>query len=700
MSALFKQPEWSIEEIVLLAKLCEDITAMKIDLEKAAEQLSSQLRYGAELMGISISSRYRNVEEVKNNIKLMTTMIKMVGYLEDEYFEGTTIGHIALLTKNNKENFNKLLESAVEIFPSVAASPHISESTNSDISELKAKFSGESFVVSEPEIEFKGGKKRRPHISIMRSNTIPFTILSSISYDFNLDKTGFTNTFTQETSLSSLMEEPQSPMPYPVQVNSYQKYIGLIKQVLLKHFQRGFRLNSAIDLKRFRAYYQSMHGKSMLFQDETLCDFISKAGFEYDGKIYIAEIVISSQLVDDIKIYLNSTFTTERGYLYYTSIYSHFEDSFLDSQIANAEMLKQYLQNVFGENYHFTDRYVARDINVNVSVQEEVISYIKNQHTIVSLEQLKTVIDFFPGEMVEQVWNVNDGLLITNGRNEKFHIDTFDISETQKQYVSYFIADALQDNPFITGDDLLVELRLKLPELFDNNNEMSSRGIRNAIAYHLKDRFSFRNNIISKISDGFDGATAMLEYCKKLGYFSMGQAENMAEVIGTPLNAYLERITEVALRVNDKDFVPLDTIKFDSEAIDKALDIYVMGDYLPIIELENFEAFPNCGEYPWNLRLLESYLLTERSRYAYYHATFLGKDTITGAIVKKSSSLRSYDDVLIQSLGESDIDLSEESANEYLYQKGLIARRQKNGPVKKILLKAKECRNRLNQQKN
>ena len=68
--------------------------------------------------------------------------------------------------------------------------------------------------------------------------------------------------------------------------------------------------------------------------------------------------------------------------------------------------------------------------------------------------------------------------------------------------------------------------------------------------------------------------------------------------------------------------------------------------------------------------------------------------------MKKSSSLKSYEDVLVQALGEANIPLDESSANDYLYENGFIARRQKNGPVKGLLMKAKECRNRLKQKKS
>lgn len=711
MAALFKQPDWSIEEVVLLALASEDISAMNMSEEEAATILSQRLRCGAELMGISIGQRYRNPEEVRNNLKLMASMRKMIGFLEDEYFEGSTIGHIALLAQKERERFNALADTAIESYPVIIDSQTAPTSKESYAMDSDANVSSKyDQHVAEPSVDFvTPQRKRRPRISeVLRQYKLPKTkeYENPVHKDapvksYSFDKEAIQTSSNQFTSTEPQLQQPSIEVEVKKEapLTSYQKHLALIKQVLVQYFQRGFRLNSAIDMKRFRAYYKTMHDKPMQFTDANLEDYIRKCGFEYDGKVYVLERVMSSQLAEDIKSYIRNVFVSDRGYIFYKALYSHFEDALIESYIADVDMLKCWLQSSFDKSWHFTKNYIARNAYETVSVRDEVLSFIRESHAVITLEQLKESLNFLPEDKVEHEWNFNDDL-ISNGRNLKFHIDTFEISASEREKIAVLIATYLQDHPFITGEALIDELRMNLPEMFANNTDISSLGVRKAIAYHLRDRFAFRNNIISASSDCYDGATAMVAFCKDRGYFTVEEAEGMADVIGSSLNVYLERISEVSIRVNDTDFVPLKAVNFDVEGIDKALDIYINGDYAPLISLENFEAFPSCGEYPWNSRLLESYLLTARSRYAYYHSTFLAKDSIAGAVVKKSSNLQGYDDVLIQAMGESDIPLNEVSCNDYLYEIGLIARRQKNGPVKGLLLKAKECRNRIIQKKN
>lgn len=712
MAALFKQPEWSIEEVVLLALASEDVAAMKVSLDDAAIALSQRLRCGAELMGVSIGQRYRNNDEVRNNLKLMASMTKMIGYLEDDYFSGSTIGQIALLAKRDRNRFHALADRALEFYPVIVETADAVQSAeNYDSDENSSSEDYHTQVVAEPapRLSEQTGvvRKRRPRIyeTHQRYNlnkyesdaTTTSVLQTEQSYSIEASEKQEFDASAHRTYYPDYAEVIETSKIEPQ--TSYQKYLALIKQVLAQYFKRGFRLNSPIDLKRFRAYYKTMHGKNMQFTDDSLEDYIRRAGFEYDGKIYLTEKVADSHFAEEIRDYIRSVFMHERDYIFYKALYAHFEDEFLDSQIADVDMLKCWLQVAFAKDFAFTKHYVARSSQVVVSVKEEVETFVRESQSVVNLEQLKNALDFLPLDKVQQEWNSIDEF-ITNGRNEKFHIDTFLISIDEREKVALLISTYLQDNPFITGDALIDELRMNLPEMFDNNASLSSLGVRNAIAYHLKDRFAFRNNIISDKNDELDGAKAMVAFCRNRGYFTMEDAEGMADVIGSALNVYLEHISKVAIRVNDTDFVPINEIVFDTEGIDKALDIYISGDFAPFISIEHFEAFPACGEYPWNLRLLESYLLTANSRYAYYHSTFLAKGSIAGAIVKKNSSLKSYEDVLVQALGEADIILYESSANDYLYEKGLIARRQKNGPVKGLLMKAKECRNRLTQKKS
>lgn len=698
MASPFLRPDWSIEEAVLLAQASEDIANASVSKDDAITKLSLRLRSGAEAMGLTISQNFRNKDDVSRNLQLMGRMQKMVDFFEEDYFEGSSVGQAAFLSKKDRDEFHKILDSALEKYPFIDI-PFIEESELSEI-------------VTEPQVEYTPQRRKRPRISVYRTNISDSTsdqgsvatsfLNKSESQEPTKDKNTAPsqnviqgNTVDTNIYIVSVTEQRKEEPP-----SGYQKHLGLIRQVLAQNFPRGYRIGSAIELKRYRLAYKSLYGRNMIFSDEILEGYIRSAGFEYDGKVYLIEKVMPSQALEAITQFIDNTFALERSYIFFKNLYDHFKDDLLETMIADEEMLRLYLQSLGKRHWYFNKKFISSRPNTSVSVKDELVDYVKNACRVVTYDEIIQSFDFLPKDKVDHEWGTNNDIFISNGRNERFHIDTFYVTEQQLNEVSYLIATALETSPFVSADALLEEIRLHVSDIFSNNVEISNIGIRNALANRLANRFAFRNNLISSLRDAFDGPAAMVAYAKSKGTFTMAEAEAMADLIGGAVNFYLEKIAEVSVRVDEDHFVPKEAVHFDSDGIDKALDVLTSGTFTPIADITLFESFPSCGGYPWNPRLLESYLLNTSKRYRYIRKDFLGKETMAGAIVKANSPIKDYDGLLIQALGESDVPLEETAAMNYLYDIGLIARRSKNGVVKNILTKAKGCRNRLKQNNN
>ncbi len=698
MVSPFLRPDWSIEEAVLLAQASEDVATASVSKDDAITKLSLRLRSGAEAMGLTISQNFRNKDDVSRNLRLMGHMQKMVDFFEEDYFEENSVGQAALLSKKNRDEFHRILDSAVEKYPFIDI-PSVKESELSE-------------TVADPQVEYNAPRRKRPRISVYRTNFSDSTSnQGSVATSFlnkpeSQEPTKDKNIATSQKvvqentvdaniyTLSVTEQRKEEPL------SGYQKHLGLIRQVLAQNFPRGYRMGSAIEMKRYRVAYKSLYGRNMTFSDDTLEGYIRNAGFVYDGKVYLIEKVMPSQTLEAITQFIDNTFSIERSYIFFKNLYDHFKDDLLETMIADEEMLKLYLQSLGKHHWYFNKKFISSRPNTSVSVKDELVDFVKNACRVVTYDEVIRALDFLPKDKVDHEWGTNNDIFISNGRNEKFHIDTFYVTEQQLNEVSYLITTALETSPFVSADALLEEIRLHVPDVFSNNVEISNIGLRNAFANRLANRYAFRNNLISSLKDAFDGPAAMVAYAKSKGTFTMTEAVAMANLIGGAVNFYLEKIAEVSIRVDEDHFVPKEAVHFDSDGIDKALDVLTSGTFTPIANITLFESFPSCGEYPWNPRLLESYLLNTSKRYRYIRKDFLGKETMAGGIVNANSPIKDYEGLLIQALGESDVPLEETTAMNYLYDIGLIAKRSKNGIVKNILTKAKECRNRLKQNNN
>ncbi|MCM1139532.1 MAG: hypothetical protein NC453_13255 [Muribaculum sp.] len=697
MASPFLQPQWSVEEAVLLVQASDNIASPGGDVNTEVQKLSKRLRSGAIAMGLSISNRYRNEEEILRNLKAINTMVKMVDSVEDDYFDCTSLGKAALAFVKDKDYYYSVLDSANEKYPMI-------KEFDSEPEEV--------IVVAEPKADYQLERKRRPRISSYHITTSVAAKPSEPRIEPVVKSTFSDNQFNGSSIQQAISggqsdkeddgvsKQPEKELEKPRPISNYEVYLNLIRQVLIQNFPRGYRLGSAIELKRFRMAFKALHGKNMTFKDENLESFISNAGFEYDGKVYIAEKAMSSGLSAEIEEFIDTYFFSSRKYIFFKNLYDHFKDLLLDTQIANPEMLKLYLKSLNRDKWYVNPLFIASRPNVSVSILDEVNNYMLGRQGVVTLNQLKDDLDFLPKDKLEHEWSFNNDLFVSNGRNERFHIKSFIISEIDKREVAKLISTALESSPFMTGDQLLEEIRLHASDIFENNPEISNLGIRNALGTLFGKTYSFKNNLISRIENSYNGPDAMVAYCKSLRFHTLSDVNAMAEIIGGAANFYLEKIADVSIRINDVDFIPRESIRFDVEAIDNALDVLVSGSFTPMASISNFEALPTCGDYPWNIFLLESYLLRFSNKYRYIHPSYLAQEGVFGAIVAKDSPIKTFDDLLIQAIGESDVPLDETLCNQYLYDMGLMASRRKNGGAKGLLTKAKECRNKIKHQKN
>lgn len=115
--------------------------------------------------------------------------------------------------------------------------------------------------------------------------------------------------------------------------------VNRVKKVLLKKFQKGIRLNSAIDKKRFYKSYEEIIGSSLDIVDDDFYNIVTSCGIESDGKIYVASELIPSNLQDEIDSFIDETIESGKEFVFYESLFRHFKEELLDTPIANVMYL-------------------------------------------------------------------------------------------------------------------------------------------------------------------------------------------------------------------------------------------------------------------------------------------------------------------------------------------------------------------------
>lgn len=476
--------------------------------------------------------------------------------------------------------------------------------------------------------------------------------------------------------------------------------LGQIKEVLSQRFAKGFRLESSIELKRFRRFYQNYTGRDYLKSDECLTTDIKACGIVSENKLYVPERILPNVVKRNIVTFIEDTFNTCKKYLYYSTIFHQFEDDLLESIIANEGMLRSYISFYYGDKWFFFKDYMTSSRNVVPDIDAEVMEYVKNQGCVVTEEVVVKALKHLPADEVRKCFNTHPTDLVSSGRNQRFHIDLFVANNDELEAVSKIIDREIEKYEFIGHDDLFADIRKEVPSLIENNCTLSDYGIRKALSCKLEGRYSFNNAIISKVGNSLSAKDALLSFAKLHDKYSLAQVDSLANSLGTVLNYHLETLLEYSVRLNHDEFINKSKVHFDINAIDYAIGLWCTESqpFIPLKSISDFAAFPD-GEFPWTLRLLESFLLTSSQQFKLLRGDYLNKNNICGVVVRNNtielsdmaSVQRPFDTLLSLALIREHIPLVKEKALDFLARDGYIVQRR-YAKIEWVLAKARAIR--------
>lgn len=490
-------------------------------------------------------------------------------------------------------------------------------------------------------------------------------------------------------------KQPEVSLEQPVLVEESVPQENLllnrVKKVLSKKFPKGIRLNSAIDKKRFYKSYEEIIGSSLDIVDDNFYNIVTSCGIESDGKIYVASELIPSNLQDEIDSFIDETIESGKEFVFYESLFRHFKEELLDTPIANVPMLCTWLQYKYEKEFYFDKEYMTRDRYIDIDIDHEVISYMREQWQVKSEDEVVKALDYLPEDSVRTAFNRNTNVLIAATRGMRFHIDKFEVNEEELKDIIFIIETTIEKFQFIGADELFDCIHQKLPQLISNNSDIPELGIRKALAVLLADKFDFNNAVISKKGVKLSAREALLAFAKCHEEFTLEEVDKLAQALGTVINYHLEPLLEYCIRINDKEFVAKDKVHFDVDSIDKYIKEHINHEVysIPLKSIRNFATFPECN-YPWTSRLLESYLLTASNQFKLYISDYLNKNNVCGVVSFKVSDL-SFNNLIVIALAKNNVKLAKKEALEFLATEGYIVQRRYSD-IEEILTKARQLR--------
>lgn len=450
-----------------------------------------------------------------------------------------------------------------------------------------------------------------------------------------------------------------------------------LKDILIQKFSRGYKLGSYMEANRLKKFYLDAYGEELDMEHEDIDKDVESCGIEYEGRVYIPEQILPNELKLELLEFIESFFRESGDCLYYTVLFSHFRDRFLDTHILNESMLRQFLEYINNDGWFFNREYLSNSKNASVDVFSKVLQFVKDQGGVVSKDEAVTGLSSLPENQVRDAFDERNTKLVSCGRNQRFHLDNFVISEEELDAISEIINHAIANYKYITFNELLNDMKSRSLNVVDNNVVFTELGIRNALSALLGDKFNFFNSIISSNSETFRPEDAFRELSKR-DEFTIDDVCELATACNSLANIYIGLLLEDNVRLDKIHFVSKSKMAFDVDATDEILLRICDKDYIAISDVEILSALPSCN-YSWTPFLLESYAATHSKAFHVLHASYFGQKHPIGAIVKNGSPIKDFNTLAATAIVDAGVRINKVSALDFLCDKMYIVQHRYEG---------------------
>lgn len=466
-------------------------------------------------------------------------------------------------------------------------------------------------------------------------------------------------------------------------------YYQQVSSVLKEHYSYGFRLESTIDIKRFRRYAQEQNVEIPENDDELKAE-IKNAGIQIEDKVYLIEADTFNYLRNTVE---NLTFDGSR-ILFYNCIYdfdmSAMEDHYITSADHLKAVLKQCKNSIFGDmkEIFFAKNFLSF---LGECTERDAVTFemqrIWGESQTRPAEEIAEQLSAIPDDYVRRYLSGSvDFVWVSEG--VYFNMQRFIITEDEECEILSFVASECETKGYVSISEV------PLGSTAEENYELSEFGLQEAIYNKvLISKYRLNGKILTKEDDAnLDVVSLAKQYLLDKEECTFDEMDKkVTELAGTRYRymAY-KALYSSMVRADKNRYVAHQYVKFDVDAIDTVLSEMIKDRFIAIKEITSFALFPLCG-LPWNHYLLESYCYLYSKKFCLKVVGFNDKNA---GIIAQNSITAGYNDLLAQAAARAKIELSTEAVGQYYFETGYMGKR-KFSDLESIVERAKALREDL-----
>ncbi len=225
------------------------------------------------------------------------------------------------------------------------------------------------------------------------------------------------------------------------------------EEVLRQYFKKGFRIDSPLEIRKFKRYYTATHDRELTDPDDDISKKIKQLCIIYEGKAFLPDVMLSEELKDELLNYIETAFADGKAAIYYQAIFAEFSDAFLDYHIHDADMLKSYLTFYQNGRFFINRSFISKTPDVNMDPLSEVRSCLQDYGRPATYDELFAALPHLPQSKIKFILASNVEF-VNNGRSEYFHESIVHLSDEELDGIAEIIQRTIDEKDFIGGNEL------------------------------------------------------------------------------------------------------------------------------------------------------------------------------------------------------------------------------------------------------
>lgn len=460
--------------------------------------------------------------------------------------------------------------------------------------------------------------------------------------------------------------------------------------ILSEEFEDGLRLNG-MRLRKFRSIYEERYHDAVEPDDEKLIAMLKQVGEFRDERIYAKRDAGQSALMDIIQQDILQTLTSGASCVYPQQLFEKYKEKLAEQlSVYTADSFKAMLfasANRQFSVYHGTICLHGKSANI----MADVVRLFQECYEPITYTQMSEQLWYIPMDRIKYAL-VREKSIVLIDQETYFYAPNFPISTHELAALQQAMRRQIEDEDSLVARSLRELMKLHCPNAVMDTANWKDWGVRNVMAWLLRDQFDFNGAIICEKGAGMDTHMVFHSYCKSHDRITMDELKNLCSQLDVS-GIYWDSVLAEMVRISRDEFLSKRLISFDSESTDRVLEQACPGDYMPLKDFTLFMSLPGVAV-PWNGFLLESYL-RDYSRIFRLEQASPVEHTPIGTMVRRMSPFLTNRDLLIDVLVHDDSWHTPEEALDVLVEGGYRTQRLMGNDIAEIIQAAQMQQEKL-----